>query len=155
MSRNVLLVLLLAVLGGCTASSDFQAGPEVDAPPPAGQQRGAELTLGRSLLTSDPAQAARLLSAALTTSRNDPIVLNDLGIAFDLLGRHAEAQASYRHALAVKPRLRSARINLAMSLALDGDRTGAMAALALIGAAQSASSVEQADIVAVHALLRE
>ena len=96
-----------------------------------------------------------MLSAALTTSKNDPIVLNDLGIAFDLLGRHAEAQASYRHALAVKPGLRSARINLAMSLALDRDRKGALAALAPIGAAQSASSVEQADIVAVHTLLQE
>jgi Flp pilus assembly protein TadD len=41
-----------------------------------------------------------------------------LGVALDTLGRHAEAQAQYRHALEINPSNRTAINNLALSLAL-------------------------------------
>ncbi|MEA3057527.1 MAG: hypothetical protein QOF34_342 [Sphingomonadales bacterium] len=53
----------------------------------------------------------------------------DLGLANDLLGRQAEAQADYRAALN-GPDADEARRRLALSLAIGGDKNGALAALA-------------------------
>jgi Flp pilus assembly protein TadD len=53
----------------------------------------------------------------------------DRGLAYDLLGRQADAQADYRAALA-GPDADEARRRLALSLAIGGDRAGALAALA-------------------------
>jgi Flp pilus assembly protein TadD len=55
--------------------------------------------------------------------------LNGAGIALDLLGRHQEAQQSYRIALAIKPDDRAVRNNLGLSLALGGNYDGAIADL--------------------------
>lgn len=76
--------------------------------------------LGRALLHSDPARAARQFRAALASAPRDAAAWNDLGIARDLQGRHAAAQRAYRAALAAKPGLRAAQVNLALSLALGG-----------------------------------
>jgi len=51
------------------------------------------------------------------------------GLAFDLLGRQAEAQADYRLALGGADH-EEARRRLALSLAISGDRAGALAAIA-------------------------
>jgi Flp pilus assembly protein TadD len=51
------------------------------------------------------------------------------GIALDMLGRHDEAQAAYRAALAQSPNLVSAQNNLAMSLMLTGRANEAIAVL--------------------------
>lgn len=53
----------------------------------------------------------------------------DRGLAFDLLGRQAEAQADYRLALTGRDG-EEARRRLALSLAISGDRAGALAAIA-------------------------
>jgi Flp pilus assembly protein TadD len=47
--------------------------------------------------------------------------LNGLAVAYDLSGRHREAQALYEHLLAQDPTNRAARNNLALSLALSGE----------------------------------
>jgi Flp pilus assembly protein TadD len=53
----------------------------------------------------------------------------DLGLAYDLLGKQAAAQADYRAALN-GPDADEARRRLALSLAISGDKNGALAALA-------------------------
>ena len=52
----------------------------------------------------------------------------DRGLAYDLLGRHAEAQSDYRAALSGADR-DEARRRLALSLAITGDKAGAIAML--------------------------
>lgn len=155
MSRTSGLALLaMLLLGACAGGS---AEPGATAGDPLAAQRGARdsdnrVAKGRMLLMTDPAGAAKLLSAAIASSPNDPVALGDLGIAFDLLGKHADAQVAYRHALAVKPNLRAARVNLALSLALDGHADGALDAIGVLGASAATSPVESADVAAVHAL---
>lgn len=53
----------------------------------------------------------------------------DRGLAYDLLGRHAEAQADYRAAM-YGADADEARRRLALSLAITGDKAGALAQLA-------------------------
>jgi Flp pilus assembly protein TadD len=48
-------------------------------------------------------------------------VLTDLGVALDLQERHKEAQAVYARAMATNADLTSTRVDLALSLALDGN----------------------------------
>lgn len=139
-----LLAMLLPLLGGCASGL-----AEHDSP---ANNSGERLVKARMLLRTDPAQAAQLLSATVASSPHDPVALGDLGIALDLLGKHADAQAAYRQALAVKPDLRAARVNLALSLALDGHADGALETIAVIGPAATSSPVELADVAAVHAL---
>lgn len=57
----------------------------------------------------------------------------DRGLAYDLLGQQAQAQADYRLALA-GPDSDEARKRLALSLAISGDRSGALEALAPLSA---------------------
>ena len=58
-----------------------------------------------------------------------PMIGCDLGLAYDLLGRQPAAQADYRAALG-GPDADEARRRLALSLAISGDKNGALAALA-------------------------
>ncbi len=53
----------------------------------------------------------------------------DRGLAFDLLGRHADAQADYRRAM-VGADADEARRRLALSLAISGDQKAALEMLA-------------------------
>ena len=80
----------------------------------------ANTGLGRIRLTSDPAAAEVLFQKVLKRDPRDQTALNNIGIARDLQGRHAEAQASYRQALALNADLTSAQVNLALSLAMSG-----------------------------------
>src|SRR5690349_3126245 len=57
----------------------------------------------------------------------------DRGLAYDLMGRQAQAQADYRAALG-GPDGDEARRRLALSLAISGDRAGALSALAPLAA---------------------
>ena len=58
-----------------------------------------------------------------------PTIGCDRGLAYDLLGRQAEAQADYRAALG-GPDGDEARRRLALSLAISGNRAGALQTLA-------------------------
>jgi tetratricopeptide (TPR) repeat protein len=63
----------------------------------------------------------------------------DRGLAYDLLGRQAAAQADYRAALN-GPDGDEARRRLALSLAISGDKDGALAALAPLMAQRDAAA---------------
>jgi Flp pilus assembly protein TadD len=63
----------------------------------------------------------------------------DRGLAYDLLGRQADAQADYRAALN-GPDGQEARRRLALSLAISGDRNGALQTLAPLSAKPDAAS---------------
>jgi Flp pilus assembly protein TadD len=86
----------------------------------------AELGLGRIELTRDPAAAATLFGQVIAVDPRNFAALNDLGIARDLEGRHAEAQAVYRQAMAIMPADVAAQVNLGLSLALSGNSAEAI-----------------------------
>jgi Flp pilus assembly protein TadD len=89
----------------------------------------AQLGLGRTLVQSDPAAAETAFLAAIAVQPDDSAALNNIGIARDLLGRHAEAQEAYRQALASSPEAADVKVNLGLSLALTGDRGTAVQVL--------------------------
>lgn len=86
----------------------------------------ANTGLGRIKLASDPAAAEALFQQILKRDPRDQTALNNLGIARDLQGRHAEAQTIYRQALAVNPELASAQVNMALSMAMSGQGAAAV-----------------------------
>lgn len=70
----------------------------------------------------------------------------DRGLAFDLLGRQVEAQSDYRLAL-TGPDSEEARRRLALSLAISGDRAGALAAIAPLLAKNDAGAARSRAFV--------
>jgi Flp pilus assembly protein TadD len=80
----------------------------------------AQIGLGRTLIRNEPQAAEAAFMAAAAQQPDNVTALNDLGIARDMLGRHADAQKAYRQALAVSPDSADVRTNLDLSLALAG-----------------------------------
>ena len=146
--RLAVLLLLLPILGACASAtpSDISMHTEHEADPT------AQLALGRILLQTDPARAEDVLQAALAVSPRNADILSDLGVARDLQGHHAEAQAAYREALSIAPTLRAARINLALSLALSGKGGDALTTVQPIAASSSSTGAERADVAAINSL---
>ena len=151
--RYVVLALL-ALMAGCAApGSGSSGGAGVAGMSAAGDyDPGLGMALGRRLLRSDPAQAEQIFMKVVAREPRNAAALNDLGIARDVLGRHREAQAAYRAALAASPGLRAASVNLALSLALDGDSAAAARAVGRLSGSSVTSPAEQADLAAVAAL---
>jgi Flp pilus assembly protein TadD len=141
-------VLFCLLLGACgtARSPDLSVGGEPEADP------AAQLALGRILLQSDPVRAEHVLLAALAGSPRNADMLNDLGVARDLQGHHAAAQAAYRKALSAAPTLRAARINLGLSLALSGEGSDALTTVQPIAASASPTGAERADVAAINSL---
>ena len=85
-----------------------------------GGERAQALTgRGRTLLAlARSASAERDFSDALTLKPDDPVALNGRGVAADMQGRHMNAQAFYRQALAHDPGNERVRSNLGLSFAL-------------------------------------
>ncbi len=79
----------------------------------------AALGLARIITSTDPATAEALLGAVTVQGGATATVWNNLGVAHDLMGRHADAQEAYRKALVADPEMQSAQVNLARSLALS------------------------------------
>lgn len=79
----------------------------------------ARVGLGRLRLRTNPEEAERLFLEVHMRNPRDTIALNNLGIARDLQGHHADAQMAYRQALGIDPDLNAAQINLALSLASE------------------------------------
>jgi Flp pilus assembly protein TadD len=141
----LLLLPLLAACGGATAPDiSMHSGHEVDLT--------AQLALGRILLQTDPAHAEQVFQAALADSPRNADILNDLGIARDLQGHHIAAQTAYREALSAEPTLRSARINLGLSLALSGEGTEALTAVQPLAVGAAPTAAERADVAAINSL---
>jgi Flp pilus assembly protein TadD len=78
--------------------------------------------------------------------------LNDIGIALDLQGRHAEAQAAYGRAIGIDPAMRAAQVNLALSTALNGQPDAAARMLLPVAGGPDATTRERHDLAAVLAM---
>jgi Flp pilus assembly protein TadD len=78
----------------------------------------AALGLARIITPTDPAAAETLLGAVVVRGNPTAAIWNNLGVARDLLGRHAEAQQAYAKALQLDPDMIGAQANLARSLSL-------------------------------------
>jgi Flp pilus assembly protein TadD len=108
--------------------------------------------LGRALLATDPAAAEALFQQIAARDPRDIAALNDLGIARDLQGRHADAQTAYRQALAASPDLPAATANLALSLSLSGHAAEAMQMLRPLAGEPNAAPRLRFDLAAVETM---
>jgi Flp pilus assembly protein TadD len=82
-----------------------------------------------SVANGEPQGALPYFTRALQLGAPVAIFGSDRGLAYDLLGRQRDAQSDYRAALG-GPESEEARRRLALSLAISGDKTGALEALA-------------------------
>jgi Flp pilus assembly protein TadD len=112
----------------------------------------AQIGLGRLRLGSDPAQAQVLFLGVLKREPRNKLALNNLGIAYDLQGQHASAQAAYRRALGLDPTMRAAEVNLALSMALSGRAPDAVQLLKPLASDPGASRRVRHDLAAALAL---
>lgn len=92
-----------------------------------------------SVATGDAQGAIPYFARAIQLGAKLSTIACDRGLAFDLLGRQADAQSDYRLALTGADG-DEARRRLALSLAISGDRKGALDALAPLAAKGDASS---------------
>jgi Flp pilus assembly protein TadD len=99
----------------------------------------ALIGLARLHMMDDPGQSERLLSQAAILAPHNSGALNNLGVARDMLGRHADAQKAYRLAMAADPTSSAAQENLGLSLALSGDAAQSLRLLAPLAADPSAT----------------
>lgn len=117
---------------GDTLLEDGLLGDAIDAyrRVPAGSPAKVEALLGLTrayVSLREPAKALRYAEEARRLAPRNERVLVDSGVVLDILGRHAEAQAAYRAALAIAPQDVGARNDLALSLAATGDYDAAVA----------------------------
>lgn len=86
--------------------------------------------MGAALLgDGDAIGSLSYFARASQLGANGAMIGKDRGLAYDLLGRHSDAQADYRAAL-YGPEADEARRRLALSLAITGDKDGALGQLA-------------------------
>ena len=138
----------LALLGDTArAEADFQALLADDQ----GSIR-ANIGLGRLRVAKNPAAAEALFLTVLKREPKNLIALNNLGICRDLLHRHQDAQTAYRQALAIDPALESARVNLALSMAMTGQGDAAAAMLRPKAIRDGASAKAKHDYAVVLAM---
>ncbi|MBR0680623.1 tetratricopeptide repeat protein [Roseomonas eburnea] len=92
--------------------------------------RALLVQLGRMRLRNGAAgEALSLFDRVLATDSRSVPALDGRGVALDLMGRHPEAQESYRRAQALDPNAISVANNLGLSLLLDGRPDEARAVL--------------------------
>jgi Flp pilus assembly protein TadD len=114
--------------------------------------RAAERGLALSLLAQNqPAEALSILQR-LAGDSSDPGLLRAEGTALDMVGRSAEAQAVYRRGLKSAPIDANLHGNLALSLALGGDATGAVTEMQAAVASPNPDPRQDANAVLVLAL---
>ncbi len=112
----------------------------------------ALLALGRVQLPVDPAGAEASFESELKEDGKNAAVLNDLGIARDLQGRHVDAEAAYRAAIAAEPDMTAARVNLALCLAIRGQGDDAIRMVQPLADAPEATPKVKQDYAAVLAM---
>jgi Flp pilus assembly protein TadD len=112
----------------------------------------ARIGLARMHLADDPHAAETLFLEALQRDPRNAVALNDLGIARDLLGHHAEAQAAYRQALGIDSSMHGAQVNLALSMAMAGQANEAAPMLRPLADAPNASRQVRDNMAAVLAM---
>jgi Flp pilus assembly protein TadD len=92
-----------------------------------------------SVGNGEPQAALPYFKRAQQLGASQAMIGCDRGLAYDLLGRQADAQSDYRAALA-GPDGDEARRRLALSLAISGDRNEALATLAPLMAQRDAAA---------------
>ena len=112
----------------------------------------ALMGLGRLRLSSDPKRAEALFLRVTAIDPRHAAALNDLGVARDMQGRHADAQTAYGQAIAADPDMRSAQVNLALSLALAGRPADGLRMLTPIANGPDATARERHDLAAILAM---
>lgn len=118
-----------------------------------GDTHGAQVGLAKAFLkTGKPELALAPISTALEQTPGDPKALLLLGVAKDLAGQHAEAQAYYRDALTRAPGDPALTVDLALSLALSDDYANAVAVLQALALAPTASSHERQTLALIYGL---
>ena len=113
------------VLGDAEAASGFFARADAVNPNSPLPQAGMG---GVSVIKGDPRAALPYFERAVQLGATLATIGCDQGLAYDLLGRQAEAQADYRAALN-GPDHEEARRRLALSLAIGGHRAAALETL--------------------------
>jgi Flp pilus assembly protein TadD len=123
---------------------------------PAGSTAYLGALLGQTkanLTLNEPAKALDYADQALALAPHDERVLVDRGVVLDSLGRHAEAQASYRAVLETSPRQVSTRNNLALSLAVTGQFDEAVALLTPLVRSSAATPRIRENLALVYGLM--
>jgi Flp pilus assembly protein TadD len=113
----------------------------------------AQLGLARAQLAlNQPSKALAYADRAASLAPRDVSVLVGRGVVLDRLGRHGDAQASYRQALAVAPRSVAARTDLALSLALSGRCDEALEILEPIARSATATARDRQNLAFIYGL---
>jgi Flp pilus assembly protein TadD len=112
----------------------------------------ARLALGRVQLPVDPQAAEASFQEVLRQDGQNAAAWNNLGIARDLQGHHAEAAGAYRKAIAAAPEMAAARVNLALSLAILGQGQEAIGLLRPLAEQPGATRKVRENYAAVLAM---
>jgi Flp pilus assembly protein TadD len=118
-----------------------------------GDTQGAQIGLAKAFLkTGKPELALAPLDRALEASPDDPKLLLLVGVTRDLAGQHFEAQSYYRNGLIRAPGDPALTLDLALSLALSGDYSSAIAVLQPLAMASTSSSRERQTLALIYGL---
>ncbi|MBT2189085.1 tetratricopeptide repeat protein [Sphingobium nicotianae] len=113
----------------------------------------AQLGLARAnLMLNSPPEALKYVEKAAALDQSNQRILIVRGVILDRLGRHSEAQASYRAALSLEPRSVAARNDLALSLALSGQYKEAIDILTPIARSADATAGDRQNLAFVLGL---
>jgi len=118
-----------------------------------GDTQGAQVGLAKAfLMTGKPQLALSPLSKAMEERPDDPKLLLLLGVTRDLAGAHGEAQGYYRQGLVRVPGDPALTVNLALSLALGGNYTSAIAELQPLAMSTTGSAQERQTLALIYGL---
>jgi Flp pilus assembly protein TadD len=104
------------------------------------------------LILYEPAKAVAYADAARAVAPHDIRVLVSRGVALDTVGRHADAQESYRAVIAADPNDLAARNDLALSLALSGTFDEAIEIMKPIALSSNATARSRQNLALIYGL---
>ena len=113
---------------------------------------GASAGLAATLLRQGRGADALALLEPLAQARPDARTLCNLGVALDMVGRQADAQAAYRRGLAAAPADADLYGNLAFSLAISGDTEAALRSMQMAAALPAGQAWQSANLVLLLAM---
>ena len=113
---------------------------------------GANAGLAATLLSQGRGADALAMLEPLAQNRLDVRTLCNLGVALDMVGRQADAQATYRRGLAADPADADLHGNLAFSLAISGDTEAALRSMQTAAALPAGHGWQPANLVLLLAM---
>jgi len=120
-----------------------------------GKNMEARRIYGNVLIALDrPNDAIEQFEAAKELAEEKaPRIYNGLGVAMDMAGRHADAQAAYKKAIEQDPDGLSAKNNLALSLAINGNYEEAIILLQGVSESPLSSARNRLNLALVYGLM--